>query len=84
MSAEFPDWLTIDITEFEYGPDENFSMVGLDFEDHFKRIDRSQFQSEPTSLDEAVLIDQLRANKSARGTQIPPILCEYYDRCSEH
>jgi hypothetical protein len=30
------------------------------------------------------LMDQLRAEKSVCGTQIPPILCDYYDRCSEY
>ena len=86
MSADFPDLLTVDIKDFDYGTDENFSNVGLKFVDTFQQIDRSpsQFQSEPTSFDEAALMDQLRAEKSVRGTQIPPILCDYYDRCSEY
>ena len=86
IAIEPTDWLTLDITKFEYKVEEDFQKNGFKFEDSFEQPDPGQLQRIPKLIDEADVLNLLRTDESKREavSSISPEICEYYDVCTNH
>jgi len=77
-------WLNVSLQNFDFKEPDDFSSVGLRFDDSFNKNDEGQLQTRITEIYETELMKGLRAKASERKTDIPNEFHEYYDTCKKH
>ena len=76
-------WLYVSLQNFDFKEPDDFSSVGLRFDDSFNKNDEGQLQTRITEIYETELMKGLRAKASERKTDIPNEFHEYYDTCKK-